>query len=148
MAVPPRSLQMAITRDNVSISIDGVLYVKVIDSYKAAYGVEDPHFAITQLAQTTMRSEIGKISLDNTFKERETLNGHIVRAINSAALDWGISCMRYEIRDISPPKAVRAARASHQLEPCWRPPRGFGAERGGMSPHVRMQLYTSVLLCT
>jgi len=101
--------QMAITRDNVSISIDGVLYVKVIDSYKAAYGVEDPHFAITQLAQTTMRSEIGKISLDNTFKERETLNGHIVRAINSAALDWGISCMRYEIRDISPPKAVRAA---------------------------------------
>ena len=100
---------MAITRDNVSISIDGVLYVKVADAYKAAYGVEDPHFAITQLAQTTMRSEIGKISLDNTFKEREALNAHIVQAINAAALDWGISCMRYEIRDISPPKAVRAA---------------------------------------
>jgi len=100
---------MAITRDNVSISIDGVLYVKVADAYKAAYGVEDPHFAITQLAQTTMRSEIGKISLDNTFKEREALNAHIVQAINAAALDWGISCMRYEIRDISPPKGVRAA---------------------------------------
>jgi len=101
--------QTAITRDNVTLSIDGVLYVKVVDPYKAAYGVEDPHFAITQLAQTTMRSEIGKISLDNTFKERETLNVNIVKAINAAALEWGISCMRYEIRDISPPKAVRAA---------------------------------------
>ena len=101
--------QTAITRDNVTLSIDGVLYVKVVEPEKAAYGVEDPHFAITQLAQTTMRSEIGKISLDNTFKERETLNENIVKAINAAAEEWGISCMRYEIRDISPPKAVRAA---------------------------------------
>ena len=101
--------QTAITRDNVTLSIDGVLYVKVVEPEKAAYGVEDPHFAITQLAQTTMRSEIGKISLDNTFKERETLNENIVMAINAAAEEWGISCMRYEIRDISPPKAVRAA---------------------------------------
>ena len=109
-AAPPFApAQTAITRDNVTLSIDGVLYVKVVDPYKAAYGVEDPHFAITQLAQTTMRSEIGKISLDNTFKERETLNVNIVKAINAAALEWGISCMRYEIRDISPPKAVRAA---------------------------------------
>lgn len=101
--------QSAITRDNVSISIDGVLYVKVTDAYKAAYGVEDPHYAVTQLAQTTMRSEIGKLTLDTMFEERENLNSAIVAAINLAAGDWGISCMRYEIRDITPPRAVRAA---------------------------------------
>jgi regulator of protease activity HflC (stomatin/prohibitin superfamily) len=101
--------QTAITRDNVSISIDGVLYVKVVDAYKASYGVEDPHFAITQLAQTTMRSEIGKLTLDNIFSERENLNVNIVHSINAAAEDWGISCMRYEIRDITPPRGVRAA---------------------------------------
>jgi len=101
--------QSAITRDNVSISIDGVLYVKVTDAYKAAYGVEDPHYAVTQLAQTTMRSEIGKLTLDTMFEERENLNSAIVAAINVAAGDWGISCMRYEIRDITPPRAVRAA---------------------------------------
>jgi len=101
--------QAAVTRDNVSITIDGVLYVKVVDPYRAAYGVEDPHFAITQLAQTTMRSEIGKHSLDETFRERDGLNMSIVKAINAAATDWGISCMRYEIRDIAPPPAVRVA---------------------------------------
>jgi len=101
--------QTAITRDNVSLTIDGVLYVKVTDAYKASYGVEDPHFAVTQLAQTTMRSEIGKLSLDSMFVERESLNNNIVEAINAAASDWGISCMRYEIRDITPPHAVRAA---------------------------------------
>jgi len=101
--------QTAITRDNVSIMIDGVLYVKVIDAYKAAYGVEDPHFAVTQLAQTTMRSEIGKLSLDKMFHERDSLNENIVAAINAAAFDWGISCLRYEIRDITPPPAVRTA---------------------------------------
>lgn len=74
-----------------------------------ADGVEDPHFAITQLAQTTMRSEIGKLSLDETFRERDTLNARIVEAINAAAADWGIKCMRYEIRDISPPQGVRVA---------------------------------------
>jgi regulator of protease activity HflC (stomatin/prohibitin superfamily) len=101
--------QTAVTRDNVSIGIDGVLYVKVVDAYHAAYGVEDPHFAITQLAQTTMRSEIGKLTLDETFLERDQLNSNIVQAINAAAADWGIACMRYEIRDIAPPPAVRAA---------------------------------------
>ena len=101
--------QSAVTRDNVSIGIDGVLYIKVIDAVKAAYGVEDPHFAITQLAQTTMRSEIGKLSLDETFLERDRLNASIVEAINAAAADWGIACMRYEIRDIAPPAGVRAA---------------------------------------
>lgn len=101
--------QMAITKDNVSISIDGVLYVKVFDPRAASYGVENPLFAIMQLAQTTMRSELGKITLDKTFEERDTLNANIVKSINEAAEAWGITCMRYEIRDISPPQGVRAA---------------------------------------
>lgn len=93
----------------MSVSIDGVLFVKVIDAYKAAYGVEDPHFAVTQLAQTSMRSEIGKLSLDRMFHERDALNLNIVTAINTAAAPWGIQCLRYEIRDISPPRAIKAA---------------------------------------
>lgn len=101
--------QSAVTRDNVNINIDGVLYIKVVDAVRAAYGVEDPHFAITQLAQTTMRSEIGRLSLDETFLERDRLNASIVEAINAATEPWGISCMRYEIRDIAPPNAVRVA---------------------------------------
>ncbi|KAF9601425.1 hypothetical protein IFM89_020181 [Coptis chinensis] len=101
--------QSAITKDNVSILIDGVLYVKVVDPHKASYGVENPIFAIIQLAQTTMRSELGKITLDKTFEERDTLNEKIVESINSAAQDWGLKCLRYEIRDISPPRGVRAA---------------------------------------
>ena len=91
------------TADNVTLNIDGVLYLRVVDAYRASYGVEDPEFAITQLAQTTMRSEIGKISLDTLFKERESLNRGIVQAINQASEAWGIDCMRYEIRDIRMP---------------------------------------------
>jgi len=101
--------QTAITIDNVTLNIDGVLYLRVKDPYKASYGVEDPEFAITQLAQTTMRSEIGKISLDTLFKERESLNLSIVTAINGAADAWGIECMRYEIRDIRMPARVQEA---------------------------------------
>eukprot|EP01018_Ginkgo_biloba_P034216 Gb_23025 [translate_table: standard] len=101
--------QYAITKDNVSISIDGVLYVKIVDPFRASYGVEDPIYAVIQLAQTTMRSELGKITLDKTFSERDTLNENIVRSINEAARDWGLECLRYEIRDISPPPGVRAA---------------------------------------
>ncbi|KAG9158064.1 hypothetical protein Leryth_000223 [Lithospermum erythrorhizon] len=101
--------QMAITKDNVSISIDGVLYVKVVDPKLASYGVENPMYAVIQLAQTTMRSELGKITLDKTFEERDTLNDRIVLAINDAAQDWGLRCLRYEIRDISPPRGIRAA---------------------------------------
>jgi regulator of protease activity HflC (stomatin/prohibitin superfamily) len=101
--------QSAVTSDNVTLSIDGVLYLRIVDAYKASYGVEDPEFAITQLAQTTMRSELGKISLDTVFKERESLNIAIVDSINKAATAWGITCMRYEIRDIKLPDRVQEA---------------------------------------
>jgi regulator of protease activity HflC (stomatin/prohibitin superfamily) len=101
--------QTAITRDNVTIAIDGVLYVRVVDPAKASYGVEDPYMALTLLAQTTMRSELGKLSLDKTFEEREMLNSRIVDSINEAAAAWGMQCLRYEIRDINPPANVRKA---------------------------------------
>lgn len=90
--------QSAITSDNVTLNIDGVLYLRIIDPYLASYGVEDPEFAITQLAQTTMRSELGKISLDKVFRDRENLNVSIVDQINKASEAWGITCLRYEIR--------------------------------------------------
>merc|ERR1719352_437362 len=101
--------QQAISMDNVAINIDGILYLRIMDPYKASYGIEDPEFAITQLAQTTMRSEIGKISLDMLFKERENLNIQIVRAINGASEAWGIQSMRYEIRDIRLPERIQEA---------------------------------------
>lgn len=98
--------QSAITRDNVTLHLDGVLYLRVDDPIKASYGVEDADFAVKQLAQTTMRAEIGKLSLDNMFKERGELNSLIVNTINDAASEWGIQCMRYEIRDIQLPDEV------------------------------------------
>ncbi|XP_050681372.1 stomatin-like protein 2, mitochondrial [Leptidea sinapis] len=101
--------QSAITSDNVTLSIDGVLYLRIVDAYLASYGVEDPEFAITQLAQTTMRSELGKISLDKVFRERESLNVSIVHSINKASEAWGIACLRYEIRDIKLPTRVHEA---------------------------------------
>ncbi|XP_053675082.1 stomatin-like protein 2, mitochondrial [Anopheles nili] len=101
--------QSAITSDNVTLSIDGVLYLRILDPYLASYGVEDPEFAITQLAQTTMRSELGKMSLDKVFRERESLNISIVESINKASEAWGISCLRYEIRDIKLPTRVHEA---------------------------------------
>lgn len=101
--------QSAITRDNITLSVDGVLYFRVLDPYKATYGVDDYVFAVTQLAQTTMRSELGKLELDRTFEERSTLNANIVQAINEAAEPWGIQVMRYEIKDITPPRSVMDA---------------------------------------
>lgn len=101
--------QSAITKDNIGLTVDGVLYLKVIDAYKASYGVEDYVFAVTQLAQTTMRSEIGKIDLDKTFEEREALNTAIVNSINTAAEPWGVQVLRYEIKDITPPRSVQEA---------------------------------------
>lgn len=101
--------QTAITRDNVTLILDGVIYLRIIDPYQASYGVSDPVNAVTQLAQTTMRSEIGKLALDESFEERERLNANIVNAINIAAQTWGIQCMRYEIKNISPPVSVLKA---------------------------------------
>lgn len=101
--------QPAITMDNVNVQIGGVLYVKIVDPKLASYGVENPLYAVIQLAQTTMRSELGKITLDKTFVERESLNAKIVIAIGEAAKHWGLQCLRYEIRDISPPHAVKVA---------------------------------------
>ena len=101
--------QGAITRDNISLVVDGVLYLKVLDPYKASYGVDNYVYAVMQLAQTTMRSEIGKIELDKTFEEREALNINIVAQINEAASPWGVQVLRYEIKDIEPPRTVLEA---------------------------------------
>ncbi|KAK4175063.1 hypothetical protein QBC36DRAFT_302296 [Triangularia setosa] len=98
--------QSAITADNVTLELDGVLYTRVFDAYKASYGVEDAEYAISQLAQTTMRSEIGQLTLDHVLKERAALNINITAAINEAAQAWGVTCLRYEIRDIHAPKPV------------------------------------------
>lgn len=101
--------QPAITRDNVTMMMDGMLYLRIIDPVQASYGVSDPIYAVSQLAQTTMRSEIGKLSLDQCFEEREQLNANIVTAINQASQTWGIQCMRYEIKNITPPSTVLKA---------------------------------------
>ncbi len=98
--------QGAITRDNISLIVDGVLYLKVLDPYKASYGVDNYVYAVMQLAQTTMRSEIGKIELDKTFEDREVLNVNIVSQINEASAPWGVQVLRYEIKDIEPPRTV------------------------------------------
>lgn len=98
--------QQAITRDNVSLGIDGVLYLKIMDPKSASYGVENLVFAITQLAQTSMRAEIGKLSLDDTFESRENINGEVTRAIDEASEAWGTKVLRYEVRDISPPRSI------------------------------------------
>ena len=101
--------QGAITKDNISLTVDGVLYFRVLDPYKATYGVDDYVFAVTQLAQTTMRSELGKMELDKTFEERDLLNTNIVTAINQASSAWGVQVLRYEIKDIVPPQSVMQA---------------------------------------
>lgn len=101
--------QSAITKDNISLHVDGVLYFRVLDPVKATYGVDDYVFAVTQLAQTTMRSELGKMELDKTFEERDILNTNIVTSINEAAGPWGIQVLRYEIKDIVPPQSVMEA---------------------------------------
>ncbi|KAK7975296.1 hypothetical protein PG989_013759 [Apiospora arundinis] len=103
---PGLAILSAITADNVTLELDGVLYTRVFDAYKASYGVEDAEYAISQLAQTTMRSEIGQLSLDHVLKERAALNTNITAAINEAAQAWGVTCLRYEIRDIHAPAAV------------------------------------------
>ena len=98
--------QICITNDNVQVGVDGVLYIKVLDAERASYGITDFRFAISQLAQTTLRSEIGKIVLDRTFEERSTINVSIVNELDKASAPWGVKVMRYEIRNINPPQDV------------------------------------------
>ena len=104
--VPP---QMCITRDNIAVEVDGVLYLQVTDPVKASYGIENYLFASTQLSQTTMRSEIGKLELDRTFEERDAINHSIIAAVDKASDPWGVKITRYEIKNIHPPQTVRDA---------------------------------------
>lgn len=104
--VPP---QTCITRDNIAVEVDGVLYLQVIDPVKASYGIQDYLFASIQLSQTTMRSEVGKLELDRTFEEREAINGAIIRAVDKASDPWGVKVTRYEIKNIQPPRTVTDA---------------------------------------
>ncbi len=101
--------QVCITRDNVQVGVDGVLYLKVMSPERASYGISDYVFAISQLAQTTLRSEIGKIDLDRTFEERMNINQSVVTEIDKATEPWGVKVLRYEIRNITPPQDVLAA---------------------------------------
>lgn len=101
--------QICITNDNVQVRMDGVIFIQVIDAKKAAYGISNYTFAVTHLAQTTMRSEIGKLALDKTFEERMTINRAVVDAIDEAATGWGVKVLRYEIKNITPPQSVLMA---------------------------------------
>ncbi len=98
--------QVCITKDNVQVGVDGVLYMQVLDARMASYGITNYQFAITQLAQTTLRSEIGKIDLDRTFEERATINAHVVSELDKASAAWGVKVLRYEIKNINPPADV------------------------------------------
>ena len=98
--------QQAITKDNVPLAIDGVLYLRIMDPKMASYGVENLRFAITQLAQTTMRAEIGKLSLDDTFESRDNINAIVPQEIAEASEVWGTKVLRYEIKDIAPPATI------------------------------------------
>jgi regulator of protease activity HflC (stomatin/prohibitin superfamily) len=98
--------QICITRDNVQVAVDGILYVKVLDPQRASYGISDYRFAISQLAQTALRSEIGKIELDRTFEERTNINSQVVNELDKATEPWGVKVLRYEIKNITPPKDV------------------------------------------
>jgi len=104
--VPPQS---CITRDNIAVEVDGVLYMQVVDPARASYGISNYQFATIQLAQTTMRSEMGKLDLDKSFEEREHINAAIVEAIDKASDPWGIKVTRYEIKNITPPQTIRDA---------------------------------------
>lgn len=104
--VPP---QQCITRDNITVEVDGILYLQVMDPAKASYGIGNYLFATTQLAQTTMRSEMGKLELDKSFEERSLVNMAIVEAVDKASDPWGVKVTRYEIKNITPPQTIRDA---------------------------------------
>jgi regulator of protease activity HflC (stomatin/prohibitin superfamily) len=101
--------QICITRDNIAVEVDGILYLQVLDPQKASYGIDNYRFASIQIAQTTMRSVIGKLELDRTFEERETINVTIVEAVDKASEPWGVKVTRYEVKNISPPQSIKDA---------------------------------------
>jgi len=101
--------QVCITRDNTQLQVDGILYFQVTDPMRASYGSSDYIMAVTQLAQTTLRSVIGKLELDKTFEERDIINAQVVAAIDEAALNWGVKVLRYEIKDLTPPTEILRA---------------------------------------
>ena len=101
--------QVCITKDNISVEVDGILYMQVVDPKKASYGINNYAFASSQLAQTTMRSVIGKLDLDKTFEERETVNSAIVAAVDKASAPWGVKVTRYEVKNITPPQSIKDA---------------------------------------
>jgi regulator of protease activity HflC (stomatin/prohibitin superfamily) len=104
--VPP---QQCITKDNIAVEVDGILYMQVVDPKKASYGIDNYRFAATQLAQTTMRSVMGKLDLDKTFEERENINSVIVEAVDKASDPWGVKVTRYEVKNILPPQSIKDA---------------------------------------
>ena len=104
--VPP---QNCITRDNIAVEVDGILYLQVVDPAKSSYGIDNYRFAAIQIAQTTMRSVVGKLELDRTFEERETINASIVNAVDIASDPWGVKVTRYEVKNINPPATIRDA---------------------------------------
>jgi regulator of protease activity HflC (stomatin/prohibitin superfamily) len=101
--------QICITRDNIAVEVDGILYLQVLDPEKASYGIDNYKFASIQIAQTTMRSVIGRLELDKTFEERETINVSIVEAVDKASEPWGVKVTRYEVKNISPPQSIKDA---------------------------------------
>jgi regulator of protease activity HflC (stomatin/prohibitin superfamily) len=101
--------QVCITRDNIAVEVDGILYLQVLDPQKASYGIDNYRFASIQIAQTTMRSVIGKLELDRTFEERETINTSIFDAVDKASDPWGVKVSRYEVKNISPPQSIKDA---------------------------------------
>ncbi|MHC4582153.1 MAG: SPFH domain-containing protein, partial [Planctomycetota bacterium] len=104
--VPP---QQCITKDNIAVEVDGILYMQVVDPKRASYGINNYQFASAQLAQTTMRSVMGKLELDKTFEERETINSAIVEAVDKASDPWGVKVTRYEVKNILPPQSIKDA---------------------------------------
>lgn len=104
--VPP---QACITKDNIAVEVDGILYMKVVDAQRASYGIDNYRFASTQLAQTTMRSVMGKMDLDKTFEERDAINSAIVTAVDKASDPWGVKVTRYEVKNITPPQSIKDA---------------------------------------
>lgn len=101
--------QTCITKDNISVEVDGILYLQVVDPRKSSYGINDYKYAATQLAQTTMRSVMGKMDLDKTFEERDTINSAIVMAVDKASDPWGVKVTRYEVKNITPPPSIKDA---------------------------------------